>query len=310
MNAASVSLYLDLESNRKADLEVIARASLAFAAAIKDAAYVLDPSLEIRVELVSGTEGSLSLNSLIRSVKSNVPINKKMVRTLALMALVWFGDHVGGTVYDRVVNYLTENEETSHLSKKDKEELAAMVTDAIEKQLARPHVENVYGALEADPAVKGVGATSKPGERPKYIVPRSEFRPRSGTAVALQQDIKKRIRTSRETVRLISPVLKAGTRKWKFSGKEGEFGAHIKDTTAIQDILEGRRVVPMVDGIEMEVELATSEEKTENVWVIQDRNVLKIYRVVTPMRQRALPLPRPTTPPEKPKPKGNKKRKK
>ena len=29
-------------------------------------AFVLDPSLSMRVELVSGTEGSLSLNSLLR----------------------------------------------------------------------------------------------------------------------------------------------------------------------------------------------------------------------------------------------------
>lgn len=43
---------------------VVARAALSWSAAIKELAFVLDPSLEVRVEIDSGTQCSFSLNSL------------------------------------------------------------------------------------------------------------------------------------------------------------------------------------------------------------------------------------------------------
>ena len=51
-----ISLYLELVPDQKADLEVVARAALAFDAAIKELAYIIDPGMEIKVELESGTE--------------------------------------------------------------------------------------------------------------------------------------------------------------------------------------------------------------------------------------------------------------
>ena len=68
MTTTPLSLYLDLEKGATADLEVVSRAALAWSAAIKDLAFILDPSIEIRVEIASGTPGSFSLNSLIRTV--------------------------------------------------------------------------------------------------------------------------------------------------------------------------------------------------------------------------------------------------
>src|ERR1041385_2963429 len=69
MTALPISLYIDLERGQKADLEAVARASLAFAATIRDIAFVLDPSVDIRVELASGTESSLSLKPVLRRGK-------------------------------------------------------------------------------------------------------------------------------------------------------------------------------------------------------------------------------------------------
>lgn len=92
MSSTPISLYLDLEPGQVADLEVVARASLAFAAAVKDLAYVIDPSLELRIELASGTEGSLSLNSLLKSIRGK----EGEAITLAAIALVilnWFAGH-------------------------------------------------------------------------------------------------------------------------------------------------------------------------------------------------------------------------
>jgi len=71
------SLHIDLNENSAADLEVVAKASLSLAAALREAAFVLDPSLDFRIELVSGTESSLSLNSIFKLLGENSKERRK-----------------------------------------------------------------------------------------------------------------------------------------------------------------------------------------------------------------------------------------
>jgi hypothetical protein len=92
--AEPISLYLELEPGQTADLEVVARAALAFAAAIREAAFVLDPSLEISLGFESGTEGSLSLNSIIRSIKNNTKLDPATIKTLIIMVIFWFSTDI------------------------------------------------------------------------------------------------------------------------------------------------------------------------------------------------------------------------
>ena len=53
----TISLYLELEPGKKADFEVVGRAAAAFAEAVKEIAYLLEPGLEIKLEFDSGKEG-------------------------------------------------------------------------------------------------------------------------------------------------------------------------------------------------------------------------------------------------------------
>ncbi|MDB5695099.1 MAG: hypothetical protein JWN21_642, partial [Sphingomonas bacterium] len=48
---APISLYIDLEEGELADLEIVSRAAIAWAEAIREAAFILDPTVEVRVEL-------------------------------------------------------------------------------------------------------------------------------------------------------------------------------------------------------------------------------------------------------------------
>lgn len=263
MDATAISLYVDLEKDAKADIETIARSALAFSRAIRETAYIIDPSLEIRIELISGTESSLSLNSVIKSLKSKDIISKKNLIAVASAALLWFSHETRVWSFQKVLDFLISHDDTSHLSPDDLDAIARKVTEALDKRVASQHVERIYRELDNDPAVRGVGATAKPGHRPSSIVPRSEFAFRSSSPHLIEEHIEvtKRVRTSIETVTLISPVLKEGPRRWKFSGREGEFGAKIKDHEFLEDLLNGRTAVPMVMGIQMEIELHTSEEK-------------------------------------------------
>jgi hypothetical protein len=80
---APLSLYLDLKPGLKADLEVTARAALAFASAIREVAYVIDPALELRIELESGTDGSLCLNAILRAVRPKDLFTKRNLIAIA-----------------------------------------------------------------------------------------------------------------------------------------------------------------------------------------------------------------------------------
>jgi len=88
-----ISLYLELEPGTVADLEVVAQASLAFAAAIREIAFVLDPSIEVSLKLASGTEGSLSLNTIVRTVKERLT-DRRVLSAIGFTALAWFGTDV------------------------------------------------------------------------------------------------------------------------------------------------------------------------------------------------------------------------
>jgi hypothetical protein len=301
-DTAPISLYLDLAVGKKADLEIVSHAALAFAGAIREAAYIIDPSLKLRIELISGTESSLSLNSLIKSVNPKDIISKRNLLTLASVALIWFRHETLVWSYQEFLNLLKSDPGATHLSVDDTEAIAQRAADIIEKGLAAKQVESVYRALETDPAIQGVGATSKPGERPTSIVPRTEFRARSGESTTLQLEVTKRVKTETETLTLVRPVLLPSQyqRRWGFRGKEGEFGATVRDTSFIDNLVEGRTAVPLVSGIRLIVELQTTEELKDHVWQTVDRTITKVMKIIPPQIQTGLESPPSSHPPKPP----------
>jgi hypothetical protein len=282
---APISLYLDLEEGQTPDLEVIARAALAFASAVREAIHVVDPSMSVRVELISGTDGSLSLNALIRSIRSTVSekLTREVLIAVAATAATWFALETGRWTYEKILDHVTGMREVSHLSDDDKDAIAQKVADLLTKRTAHQKVEQVYHELSADRAVRGVGATNRAGERPSTIVPRDEFAGRSvGMDLIEGEEIVRRVRRTHERVVLIRPVLETGTRRWQFSGSEGRFGAAIKDETFLNNLLNGHTAVPMVAGIEMDIALETTEEFRENVWVVINREVVRVGQIYSP----------------------------
>jgi hypothetical protein len=293
MAEATVSLYLELEEGAVADIEVVAKAALAFSKAVKDVAYIIDPSLELRVELASGTRGSLSLNSIFRNLKK---ANGETITlsAIGLVVLGWFGATVSDFGKDElkdIIKNLFHQEE--QFTPAQQAQLKAIVTKAINEKAAAPHVQQVYRELERDPAIKGVGATPKAGDRPAVIVPRRQFAERAGERIVQEEANRRRTTTDRVHVALISPVLVPGDRKWRLQSAHGEFGASIKDKQFVDMALSGRLAIPLATGIEMDVQLETIEDFKEGVWVVHDRNVLHVYidSLKTPLVPLPLPFP-------------------
>ena len=300
--AEPVSLYLDLVPGKKADLEIVARAILAFAGAIRDAAYVVDPSLQLRIELVSGTESSLSINGLL-TASARAQITKLTLRAVAFGAITWFTHHALDYAFQKTLDSVLADGPAPGVSQEQVETIVRRTIDAYQRQAA-PRVEEVYRELEADPAIAGVGATREVGQRPETIIPRTEFASRATAAPASAAnpglDRARRDRITIETLTLVSPVLLESKRKWRFIGKDGEFGAAMKDGLFLDNLLRGRVAIPMVAGIRLEVELQTLEDPIEGgAWLVKQRNVLRVRRVNAPPTQIQLGL-HPTQPRQPP----------
>jgi hypothetical protein len=286
VTTAPVSLYLDLEKGEVADLEVVARTALAFSAAIKELAFILEPGAEVRVELVSGTEGSLSLNSIVRSIRGVA--TKDRLITIGTMFLFYIVAETRDYTFGKVLDHFFDKdapEAERRLSDEDIER----IRKAIEAGAAKKEVQQIYREAERDPSIKGLGASLVPGERPPVIVPRSEFRERAGIVIQETTE-RKRVVPQPMTVVLVSPVLQEGTRRWRLLGPQGEFGASVKDKEFTQRVLSGTTPVPMVAGIMMDIDLEVHEDFEGGVWVPKERVVAHVKDVRPPSPLQS-PLP-------------------
>ena len=299
MTTAPISLYLDLERGQKADLETVARASLAFAAAIRDIAFVLDPSIEIRIELASGTESSLSLNALIKSLGQKVH-DPNYMASVVVGVLAYFGTQFGDWVTHKGFDLIAGPEAAAvTLSDQDIEKIGAAAAKIVEKKIGAQHVREVYREIATDPAIKGVGASVEPGARPQTIIPRLQFRERSEEQVApiVDEIGAKRHTPATETVTLIKPVLKRGKRHWRFQGQQGEFGATMDDVGFVENVLSGNVSLPMVEGLRFRVAMDVYEEFTaDKVWMPIAYSITKVHSFKAPPTQEtldfdSLPLP-------------------
>lgn len=288
MASAPVSLYLDLEDGQTADLEVVAKASLAAVAAIREIAFQIDPLLVVRVEIESGTKGSLSINAWIKSQKEK-HLTKRNIATAALVFVVYFKDeikdHVVGQLLDEYLPSISEE----MFSDTQRREMAEVFDQALAKRVGKKEIEKVYQELEEDPAVKGVGAGTAPGKKPDGIVPRSDFKYRSGQVRVTETEVKKRVSEPRMTVTLVKPALEHRHRSWKLRGPHGEFGAVMHDEQFLDDLLYEKIRVPMIEGLQLDVTLKIEEEFTpEGVWETKSRKITKVHGHTRPPSQTSL----------------------
>jgi len=64
----------------------------------------------------------------------------------------------------------------------------------------------------------------------------------------------------------------------------------MKDQAFLQRLLTGTASVPMVTGIRMDLEIEVTEEFRGGVWVVIQRDVTRVVRLVSPPKQPTLPL--------------------
>jgi hypothetical protein len=283
------SLYLELEPGLLADLEAISKIGLALSIAIKEAAFILDPSITLRLEIVRGREGSFSFDTFLRVLNVKDALARVNLKTLAVGCLIWFGGQSAEYTYQKIIDYMIDSPVT--ITEADKNDIAKKVYLLLNQRIAEDKIQNVYKVMHSESSISGVGAALNHGIKPTYIVPRSEFIARSGVRTESEVKSTSRIRENEEILTLISPVLlESSPRRWRLKGTEGEFGAVIKDEAFLKSLAHGHVKVQMASNIRFVVILQTKEDFDGVVWKIKERNITKILRIIPPDIQGDLTL--------------------
>ncbi len=244
----TVTLYLGLKEGRKADFEVVGLAAAAFAEAVKEISYILEPGLDVRLEFDSGTEGSLKLKAIIRTLKTPAARKNALLSIVGTIALVLTTDTRGYT-YGKLLDLFFATEQRKELSDEDIARIAKHVIDINKGKIAKAPMQQMYKQLERDKNIESVGA------------------------------ITSRTITSTERLTLISPVLLPADRVWRFRSPIGEYSYFVKDEKFLNDVLNGKLHLNLKQGIQITATIDTKEEFEGGVWVPKRREIIKVVRI-------------------------------
>lgn len=273
-------LYYKLAEGHTADAEVIARASLAFIAGVKELYYVLDPSLKIHFGIQGHADGSLWEDLLLLIDKAKAEYKTHNSRyVMAIAALSWImsppTDRIRDIAWKPILDkYLPEATEADIAVAK------RLIETAQNGKIAVREKQSFYREVGRDTGITGVSANID-RQKPSWMVPKEDFHSYSGQSSVIESALD---RTTVGAMRIIilSPVLEVSNRRWKFATAQGEFGATVKDMKFLEEIVAGKTKVRMRGGVELDVELETKERLVDGVWTITERNVLRVDGINEP----------------------------
>lgn len=277
--AEQLTLYIGLKNGERADLEIVGLAAAAFAEAVKEIAFFLEPGIEVRLEFESGETGSLKLKALLKSLKSKDGQRGALIAVLSTVGLVLIND-IRTYGVGKVLDSYLASEQRQQLSDGDIDRIAKAVKGVNDGKIAKVPVQEMYRQLDRDRAVESVGSIAKPDHDAKPIdpIPRSQFQTRAGLIPATDTEEKSRTRTTTEALTLISPVFLKTDRIWRFRSVLGENSYHIADLKFLADALNGS--FKMKEGVQILAEVETLEELEGGVWIPVRRTILKVKKRV------------------------------
>lgn len=277
-----LSLYFDLKEGEKADLEVVAQAAIHWVAALRAAALEIEHTATIRVELVDAVEGSLSLNTILDWAEDQLKRietgsgRHPRLKKLAVAAAV-FMVFTGGPTFDHYFG-----DDTVNLSDEDRERLDEFIRITSDKPAVEESRRKFFRAVEKDPAIRGVGVTEERGERPKNLIPSSQFAERGGLWISEEEEHFRTVWPVLD-VTLVGPMLVSKPRSWKFR-PEGlpEFSAKMQDPKFLAALEEDHVRERLRVGIQMTIRLKVEEQKIGGVWVVR-RGGRSVVEVLSPL---------------------------
>ncbi|HEY9092169.1 hypothetical protein [Parasphingorhabdus sp.] len=280
-NSASISLYFELPHNQAVALDVIARSTIAWDSLIKELASVAAPSDEIHIDFLSGTIGSRSINSIIRTTAKVAIDNPWTAGSLSALAGVFLLAPPAHIASD-LTNHLAKEwfgHEDSVLVDGDIDRVATRVVELQRDRDAMRLKQQIFQEANKDERIRGLGALPKIAKPPtSLIIPRADFE-EHGAAVDNEQAVETRTLTrNNQRVTIVRPYSKGEERRWKFEDKRGEFSATMRDPIFLEALRARHTELEIGEGVEMWLDLRVKEELVDGEWEEKEIDVVKVVR--------------------------------
>jgi hypothetical protein len=290
MQQSQISLYFDISEQASPDLEIIANASIAWSRLLKEIAAVVEPDIEIRVEFLSGTIGSRSINSIVKAVKkvsNEHPLTVGPLLAISGVFLLAIPNHAASDASQNVMEWFGHTD-TVTLDEESARRVAEQVVKLEHNMRAVELRQEVYREARKDPVIRGLGTAPRIGQVPTTVVPRDEFQTRAGIDQVVVESVERKTEWKLDfPVVIIRSYSKGEERRWRFEHGGSEFSATMKDPDFLAAIKSGHTGVEIGEGIEMRVDLRIKMERIGGVWHEKERDVM---RVVYPILRKQMLL--------------------
>ena len=272
---ATLSLYFGLNDGRKADLEVISKASIEWVNSVRHATQMIDPSVNIKVEFINAHEASLSLNTILDWGEDQLEKiqHPRLLATAVGLALFLIVD--AGPAYE----YWFGEPDKLELSDEDREILDDLLAKISDSEELRKTNRKFFATVAQDPAVSSVGICERPHAEPVFSVPSSRFAERSGLWETDNEPETRPVEREADVV-LETPQLYETDRRWRFLDKATgkPFTAKMRDEEFANSLREGGVNANLRMGIEMTIRIRFEEERKGNEWV-SDPSTIEVLKV-------------------------------
>lgn len=284
-----LSLYLELQKGSLASLASASKIALAWNDLIIETFAIIDPSAEVRIDLLDAIESSLGFRSLIKATGKVAKQHPLIAGALGAALGTFFMTPVQDISHDvwqkiyEAVGYTPGD--AAKCAEKDPENVKEQAAKAQHAAFAAPQKRELFLQLERESVILSAGATPSIVEKPprSLIVPRADFGPRAGVVVVSEESVEKKKVSERLPVVLLTPKLKARELMWEFADDSGRtFSAKMKDPDYIRALEEGRTGAELMIGLRMEIEVETKLETVGGIWTVKSREVTKVYSPVLP----------------------------
>lgn len=283
-----LTLHFETVPGLSVGISTIAVSLLEFEKLAREIAARTDPFVRFEMTLERTEEGSLRFLTNLRSI---IPYKRLKELAYAItLALI-----IQPVVEDRVRPILEEYGLVDpSMSDDDVKRISDAVVNAMKDEDIQRARNGFYNAVEADPAITGVGTIADHTSRkPEIIVRRPDF-PQMALAAESPADLEavQREVPSEVTLTLEVPVLRKSSKaKWIFRREGNKLSASLKDEEFVASALSGNLGIPLIEGVEFDVILVEHQEFKDGVWHTKGHSVRKVIDWRSPPTQGPLPFP-------------------
>lgn len=274
MVSADVELRFEITPGRSPQAEHVVAAISAWVEMTKVAGAVIDPGLEIRIDLVGVEEGSQIFKFALRQ------LGQVSISEVKKYAMIGAGVVTTAAITTIVTNALTSDPQIPAEQMKVFAEMNQKMSESVDLQRQSMRF---YGILQDEPAYNGIDVKKPGNPNPLFVVPRTEFAARSGVWMPEEPKmILAETRVATWDVVLIKPVLTPTARRWRFAREGLEFSALMEDQNVLDAIHNQTLPLKLAEGIAMKVEIHYREEYDGKNWLPVSGSH-KVKRVLSPV---------------------------